>query len=160
MTKVLLCLFLFLNNAHAGSNTAAINLIATIPNTCSLQVLDNVNPMVLGEAIRSQSTQRFTLPLQVECNSSTSVISARPFPLVNINAPGYEIYYHISSSQGAQQGAGWINTSFTELAPIASFNQPTSKQIYIWMEGFKENSNRVPPSGDYRGFIQLSIDSL
>lgn len=155
----LLVLFLLGFSAQAANNTALINLMATIPNTCTIQVLENVNPLILGEAIRTQSLQRFTVPVQVECNSFNSVLSARPYPLTNLSAPGYEIYYHINSSNGVSQGFGWLNTSFTSLAPIAQFNEPTREQIYIYIEGFKETSNRIPPSGDYRGLIELSIDA-
>src|ERR1035437_5106196 len=83
--------------AQASNNSAVINLLATIPNTCTIQVLENISPLMLGEAIRTNSSQRFIVPIQIECNSYNSILRARPYSLINVHAPGYEIYYHINT---------------------------------------------------------------
>jgi hypothetical protein len=145
--------------AHSASNPSAatINLVATIPNTCSLVVMSAPDSLALGEAIRTQSLERFAVPLAVDCNTPNAKLRAKPVSLTSSAAPGYQIYYHINTDIGVGSGLGWINTSFDQNTVMAQFPVPVKQEILIYMEGFKEVAGKTLPAGNYNGYIQLTI---
>ena len=136
---------------------ATINLVATVPNTCSLVVKGSLDSLVLGEAIRSESLERFQIPLQVECNTPNAKLRAMPVGLTSPVAPGYSIYYHVNTSIGLTTGAGWINTAWQQPGLMALFTEPVKREVMVLLEGFKEDKGRALPAGNYSGYVRLTL---
>lgn len=137
--------------------TATINLVASVPNTCSLMVMGSIDSLALGEAIRTESLERFQIPVQVDCNTPNAKLKAQPVALISASAPGYSVYYHMNTDIGLANGLGWINTSFDQTAVMAEFNSPVKQEVRVLLEGFKETTGKTLPAGNYSGYIQLTI---
>jgi hypothetical protein len=137
--------------------TATINLVATVPNTCSLMVMNSIDSLALGEAIRTESLERFQIPVQIDCNTPNAKLKAKPISLTSASAPGYQIYYHMNTDLGLNSGLGWINTSFESSAVMAQFPVPVRQEVRVLLEGFKEVSGKTLPAGNYSGYVQLTI---
>lgn len=138
-------------------STATINLVATVPDSCSLTVNNSIDALSLGEAIRSSSLERFQVPVEVDCNTPDARLMAQPTVLTSPQAPGYEVYYQVNTDLGVNNGMGWINTSFTAPALLMQFPAPVKQEIEVLLEGFKEANNKPLPAGNYSGYIQLTI---
>ena len=137
--------------------TSSITLVATVPNACSLQVINTLDSLSLGQAVQTQSLQRFQIPVNVKCNTPNAKLRALPFALTSSSAPGYSIYYHLNTDVGISSGLGWINTSFDQSIVMAQFPTPVSQEIMFYLEGFRESSGRTLPAGNYSGYVQLTI---
>jgi hypothetical protein len=136
---------------------ATMNLVATVPSTCSLLLQGSIDPLVLGEAIRSQSLERFQIPVLVECNTPNAKLKALPVGLTSPQAPGFTVYYHVNTSIGLGSGVGWVNTSWQQPAVLATFSEPVKQEVMVLLEGFREDKGKALPAGNYSGYVHLTI---
>ena len=154
---LILSLVMPLTARAAQPAQATVNLVATVPSTCSLLLQGSIDPLLLGEAIRSRSLERFQIPVQVECNTPNAKLKALPVGLTSASAPGFTIYYHVNTSLGLGNGVGWVNTSWQQPAVLASFAEPVKQEVMVLLEGFRENNGKPLPAGNYSGYIHLTI---